>query len=247
MFEIANIGLATAFLAGVISFLSPCVLPLVPGYLSFVAGRSLDELKTLEGRRERIAVLGMSLSFVLGFATVFIILGASATAFGRLLLSYKQEANLIGGVIVIAFGLFMTGIISPRWLQADKRLVHRLEGRGSPYLSYVLGLAFAFGWTPCIGPILGGILTVSASSAGVLDGITLLAIYSLGLGVPFLLTGLFINHFLAQMKRLGRWSRRIHVTGGVIMIVMGLAMVTGKLGALSYWLLNVFPSLGRIG
>lgn len=247
MLEIADIGLATAFLAGIISFLSPCVLPLVPGYLSFVAGRSISELKALEGRQERLAVLGMSLSFVLGFATVFIILGASATAFGRLLLSYKQEANLVGGVIIIAFGLFMTGLITPRWLQSDKRLVHRLNAQGSPYLSYVLGLAFAFGWTPCIGPILGGILTVSASSAGILDGITLLATYSLGLGVPFLLTALFINHFLAHMRRLARWSKRVHIAGGVIMIMMGVAMVTGKLGAFSYWLLDVFPALGSIG
>lgn len=246
MFEIANIGLVTAFLAGIISFLSPCVLPLVPGYLSYIAGRSVDELRALEGRR-RLAVLGMSLAFVLGFATVFIILGASATALGRLLLRYKQEASVIGGSIVIGFGLFMTGLITPRWLQSDKRLVHRLDTQGSPYLSYVLGLAFAFGWTPCIGPILGAILTVSASSAGTLDGIALLAIYSLGLGVPFLLTALFISHFLAYMKGLGRWSRRVHVAAGVIMILMGLTMITGRLGAFSYWLLDMFPSLGRIG
>lgn len=141
----------------------------------------------------------------------------------------------------------MTGLVTPRWLQSDERLVHRLEAKGSPYLSYVLGLAFAFGWTPCIGPILGGILTMSASSTGMIDGVTLLAIYSLGLGVPFLLTALFINHFLAQMKRLGRWSQRIHIAGGVIMILMGIAMVTGMLDPFSYWLLDVLPFLGRIG
>ncbi|WP_440996834.1 cytochrome c biogenesis CcdA family protein [Arhodomonas sp. SL1] len=141
MFEIADIGLLTAILAGVISFLSPCVLPLVPGYVSFVAGRSVDELQVLSGRRERLAVLAMGVSFVLGFATVFMILGASATALGRLLLSYKQEANLIGGAVVITFGLFMTGVLRLRFLHMDYRWLDRLEGGGTPWLSYLLGVA----------------------------------------------------------------------------------------------------------
>jgi cytochrome c-type biogenesis protein len=176
MSEIANIGLATAFLAGLISFVSPCVLPLVPGYLSYIAGRSLDELDA-PARFARLALLGQAALFVLGFSTVFITLGASATAFGQLLLRYKQEANLIGGVIVVIFGLFMTGLINPRWLHLDLRFVHRVELRGGPVAAYVLGLAFAFGWTPCIGPILGAILTVSASTASIHGGILLLSLY----------------------------------------------------------------------
>ncbi|MGH8434382.1 MAG: cytochrome c biogenesis CcdA family protein [Pseudomonas sp.] len=246
--SLSNIGILSAFAAGMISFLSPCVLPLVPGYLSYIAGRSVDELQALESRRERLVVIGMSLSFVLGFATVFIALGASATALSRLLLAYRQETNLIGGLIVIAFGLFITGLINPRWLNMDVRFVHQLKSTGGPLAAYVLGVAFAFGWTPCIGPILGSILTLSASTGSTgASGIALLSIYSLGLGLPFLLTALFTNHFLASMKRLRRWSRAIHIGAGVILILMGLAMVTGQLTDFAWWLLEVFPVLGRIG
>jgi cytochrome c-type biogenesis protein len=244
--SLSNIGILSAFSAGMISFLSPCVLPLVPGYLSYIAGRSVDELQALTGRRERLAVIGMSLTFVLGFSTVFIALGASATAISKLLLTYQQEANLIGGLIVIAFGLFMTGLISPSWLHMDVRFVHRFNSKVGPLAAYALGMAFAFGWTPCIGPILGSILAVSASSTNA-NGIALLAIYSLGLGVPFLLTALFTNHFLAHIKRLRRWSRTIHIGSGVILILMGLSMATGQLATLSYWFLEMFPALGRIG
>ena len=247
MLGLSEVGILSAFLAGMISFLSPCVLPLVPGYLSYVAGRSVDELQTLETHRDRFAVLGLSLTFVFGFATVFVALGASATAVSRLLLAYKETANLIGGLIVIVFGLFMTGFIKPRWLHLDIRFVHRLKTEGGPTGAYLLGVAFAFGWTPCIGPILGGILTMSASSAGAVNGIALLSVYSLGLGVPFLLTALFIGRFLSHLKRMGRWSRRIHIGGGLVMMAMGIAMITGQLSAFSYWLLDVFPALGRIG
>ncbi|HLQ24983.1 MAG TPA: cytochrome c biogenesis protein CcdA [Acidiferrobacterales bacterium] len=241
-----SVGVATALLAGTASFLSPCVLPLVPGYLSYVAGYSLDELKARKGR-ERLAVLRASLAFVLGFSTVFIALGASATALGRLLLAYKHAANLVGGVIVMVFGLFMTGLLNLRWMQLDRRWVHRVPGGGGIMSAYLLGLAFAFGWTPCIGPILGGILTVSASTADVGAGITLLAVYSLGLGLPFLLTALFIERFLEHAKTLRRWSRPIHIGTGAILVLMGALMMTGYLSTLSYWLLDLFPALGRIG
>src|SRR5690625_1932773 len=245
--DLSGIGIMAAFLAGMISFLSPCVLPLVPGYMSYVAGRSMAELQTPESQRERLAVLGLSLTFVMGFSTVFVALGASATAVSRLLLAYKQEANLIGGLIVIVFGLFMTGLIKLRWLHLDARFMHRVKTDGRPAGAYLLGIAFAFGWTPCIGPILGGILTLSATSAGAVNGIALLSVYSLGLGVPFLLTAPFIGRFLSGMSRLSHWSRMIHIAGGVVMIVMGVAMITGHLGRFAYWLLEVFPVLGRIG
>lgn len=246
MFEIDNIGFVTAFLAGLISFISPCVLPLVPGYLSYIAGRSFDELDA-PARFKRLTLFAQAGLFVLGFSTVFIALGASATALGRLLLAYKQEANLVGGIIVVVFGLFMTGLINPRWLHLDLRFVHRIEMRGGPVAAYVLGLAFAFGWTPCIGPILGAILTVSASSASIQGGIVLLAVYSLGLGVPFLLTALFLERFLVHQPRLRRWSGPLHVAAGVALILAGLAIATGQLTRLSYWLLEIFPALGRIG
>jgi cytochrome c-type biogenesis protein len=246
VFEIANIGLATALLAGAVSFLSPCVLPLVPGYLSYVAGLSVEELQARRGRRERLAVLGPSFAFVLGFSTVFITLGASATTLGRLLLVYRQEANLVGGIIVIVFGLFMTGLLNWRWLHLDLRWMPRPRGGALPS-AYLLGLAFAFGWTPCIGPILGGILMVSASYPDAVSGISLLAVYSLGLGVPFLLTALFVDRFFAHVKSLRRWSRPVYVGSGVLMVLMGVLMITGQLTALSYWLLDAFPALGRIG
>ncbi len=246
MVEIANIGLLTAFLAGLISFISPCVLPLVPGYVSFIAGRSLDELDA-PSHFTRLTLFTQSTSFVLGFSTVFITLGASATALGRLLLAYKQEANLIGGIIVVVFGLFMTGLINPRWLHLDLRFVHRIERRGGLVAPYVLGLAFAFGWTPCIGPILGAILTVSASTASIQGGIALLAVYSLGLGIPFLLTAVFLERFLAHQPRLRRWSRPLHLIAGVALILVGITIATGQITKVSYWLLELFPSLGRIG
>lgn len=246
--SLSDIGILSAFAAGMISFLSPCVLPLVPGYMSFIAGRSVDELQVLESRRERLAVIGMSLSFVLGFSTIFIALGASATAISQLLIAYRQETNLVGGIIVIAFGLFITGLINPRWLNMDVRFVHQLKSSGGPLAAYVLGVAFAFGWTPCIGPILGSILTLSATTGRTgASGVALLSIYSLGLGLPFLLTAWFTNHFLAHMKRLRRWSRVIHIGAGVILILMGTAMVTGQLTDFAWWLLEVFPILGRIG
>ncbi|MDM8351156.1 cytochrome c biogenesis protein CcdA [Pseudomonas sp. sp1636] len=248
MLSLSSVGILSAFAAGMISFLSPCVLPLVPGYLSYIAGRSVDELQSIQSRRERFSVIGMSLTFILGFSTVFVALGASATALSQLLLTYQQEANLIGGIMVITFGLFMTGLINPRWLHMDVRFVHRFDAKLGPLATYALGMAFAFGWTPCIGPILGSILTVSAAGgAAGANGIVLLSIYSLGLGVPFLLTALFTNHFLAHMKRLRRWSRAIHIGSGVILILMGLALATGQLSTLSYWLLEAFPALGRIG
>lgn len=247
MFDIANIGLFTAFIAGVVSFVSPCVLPLVPGYLSFIAGRSLEQMKAA-GRGERFRTVSQAGWFVLGFSTVFLILGASATVVGRLLLLYRTEASLVGGVIVILFGVFMTGLVKPRWLLGDWRLVDKLaEGGTGPGGAYLLGIAFAFGWTPCIGPILGAILTVSASTANVTSGLALLGVYSLGLGVPFLLSAMSLDRFLLHVGRLRRWGRPLHIGAGVIMILMGILMITGQLTAFSYWLLRIFPSLGSIG
>lgn len=246
MSEVAGVGLVSTFLAGLISFISPCVLPLVPGYVSFIAGRSLDELDG-PSHFARLTLFGQAAFFVLGFSTVFIALGASATAIGQLLLSYKQEANLVGGMIIVVFGLFMTGMINPRWLHLDLRFVHRIERRSGPVAAYVLGLAFAFGWTPCIGPILGAVLTVSASTASIQGGIALLAVYSLGLGIPFLLTAVFLERFLAHQPRLRRWSRPLHLIAGVALILVGITIATGQITKASYWLLELFPSLGRIG
>src|SRR6516164_9406353 len=171
---LSGIGLLTSFGAGVISFVTPCVLPLVPGYVSYVAGDALtgEAVKPL-------AALHLSLFFVLGFSTVFMVLGASATTIGQLLLSYRQEENLVGGAIVLLLGLFMMGVAKLSWLQREYRLHLSVSG-GRPVAAYIIGVAFAFGWTPCIGPVLGAILTTSTVAATVPQGVILLGFYSLG-------------------------------------------------------------------
>lgn len=246
MLEISGIGAFTAFAAGLISFLSPCVLPLVPGYLSYVAGQSLEDLRQAESARTRLSALALSAFFSLGFSSVFIALGASATAIGQLLLSYRYEANLVGGSLVILFGLFMTGALRIPWLQREFRFTGHVQG-GHPFGAFLLGLAFAFGWTPCIGPVLGAILTVSASSAYVANGVSLLAIYSFGLAVPFLAAAAFTATFLERAKRMRRFGKYLNVGAGVIMIAMGFAMITGRLSSFAYWLLETFPILSLIG
>jgi cytochrome c-type biogenesis protein len=188
----------------------------------------------------------LSLFFVLGFSTVFVTLGASATALGQLLLSYRYEANLMGGAIVIVFGLFMIGLVRANLFQRDFRFHLDLPG-GRPTAAYVLGLAFAFGWTPCIGPVLGAILTASAVSATVAQGIVLLSIYSLGLGIPFLAAAVFTDRLFGRLRSLGRIGRSLQAGAGAVMVVMGIAMITGELSTFSYWLLETFPVFARIG
>ncbi len=239
-------SMTAVFVAGIISFLSPCVLPLVPGYVSYIAGKSIEDSTTSKALIVRVQALALSACFVLGFATIFVILGASATALGQALISYRYELNLIGGVIVIGFGLFATGLLRPSWLQRDFRIDIPLPG-GRPVAAYLLGMAFAFGWTPCIGPMLGAILTVSAASATVAKGITLLAVYSLGLGIPFLLVALFTGGLLARIKLMGRVGQLLQILAGGIMVLMGIAMITGQLSRFSFWLLETFPWLSTIG
>ena len=200
MSGLSGIGLLTSFGAGIVSFLSPCVLPLVPGYVSYVAGDTLTASGEPQGR---LAALRLSLFFVLGFSTVFVILGASATSLGRLLLSYRYEANLLGGAVVILFGLFMMGLAKLSWLQREFRLHPGLKG-GQPVAAYLIGIAFAFGWTPCIGPVLGAILTTSAVTATVPQGIALLSFYSLGLALPFLAAAIFTESLMDAAA--GLWS-----------------------------------------
>ncbi len=245
MAELSSLGIATVFAAGAISFLSPCVLPLVPGYVSFVAGETLSKRGAWDHTR-RLPILGLSLLFVLGFSTVFVILGASATALGQLLLRYRYETNIVGGAIVIVFGLFMLGLLQLSWLQRDVRLHLDIPG-GRPIGAYVLGLAFALGWTPCIGPVLGAILTVSAASATVSNGVVLLGVYSLGLGLPFLIAAVFTGAFLARMPVMRRLGRPLQLFAGGVMVSMGLAMITGYMSAFSFWLLETFPGLGTLG
>lgn len=242
--EISTIGVLAAFAAGIVSFLSPCVLPLVPGYVSYVAGRTPTD--RTPGRRARLSAAGLSLYFVLGFSTVFIALGASASAIGRLLLSYHVQLNLVGGAVVILFGIFLIGLIRPSWMMREARFHADIPG-GKAASAYILGLAFAFGWTPCIGPVLGAILTVGAASATVGEGAVLLAINSIGLGVPFLLAALFADGLARRLKAMRRTGWLVQFAAGAIMVGMGFAMITGQMSTFSFWLLEQFPLFTRIG
>lgn len=246
MVEISTVGIVAAFAAGAISFLSPCVLPLVPGYVSYIAGQSIAHSGSPRASSVRVRAIGLSACFVLGFSTVFVILGASATALGQLLLGYRHELNLVGGAMVIGFGLFTLGVLHPSWLLRNFRFDVALHG-GQPITAYLLGMAFAFGWTPCIGPMLGAILTVSAASVTVAKGVALLAVYSLGLGVPFLLAAAFTDGLLSRLKSIGRAGRLLQLLAGGAMILMGAAMITGQLSTFSFWLLETFPVLSTIG
>jgi cytochrome c-type biogenesis protein len=244
MIELTLIGFATAFAAGVVSFLSPCVLPLVPGYLSFVAGRSLEDLRDDEWAR--LQALGYALWFVAGFTTVFVAMGASATLLGSLLLGWRYELGIVAGVVVILFGLHMLGLTPFKAMDREARFHLDLPG-GRPVAAYVIGLAFAFGWTPCIGPVLGAILTLGASTAHVATGATLLLVYSLGLGLPFLLAALFTGRLLGRLRTLGRAGRNLQRGAGALLVAMGLLMVTGQLEILAFWLLETFPVFATIG
>lgn len=246
MSDLSSIGLLTAFAAGIVSFLSPCVLPLVPGYVSYMAGYSLRDIRNPRDVHAKLAALAASLFFVLGFSTVFVALGASATALGQLLLRYRYEANIVGGAIVVVFGLFTAGFLKISWFQRDFHL-HPHIGSGRPVAAYVLGLAFGFGWTPCIGPVLGAILTVSAVAASVSNGIFLLAVYSAGLGIPFLACAVFTGAFAKRLRDLGRIGRWLQVAAGVVMIIMGIAMITGQLSTFAVWLLKTFPVFSTLG
>ena len=245
MTDIATIGAMAAFTAGVVSFLSPCVLPLVPAYVSYVAGESNHRRRHMHVD-QRLVALGMSMFFVAGFSVVFIAFGASATALGQMFQRYRYEANLVAGVIVILFGLFMLGLW--RWLpllQRDLRPHPHLHG-GNPVAAFVLGVAFAFGWTPCIGPVLGAILAVSAADPGA-SGVGLLSAYALGLGVPFLFAALFADRAAKALRRLRGSGAALQIGGGLILVAFGVAMITGKVSVLAIWLLDAVPALGRLG
>jgi len=244
MIALSGIGIASAFAAGVISFVSPCVLPLVPGYISFMAGQSLEDVERQIVSRERLGILVVALCFVVGFSAVFVSLGAGASYVGALLARYRYETNIAGGVIVIVFGLFMLGLLRLNWLHREWRFHGNVPGNRA-VAALLLGIAFAFGWTPCVGPILGAILTVSATSGGA--GTSLLAIYSVGLGVPFVVAALFTDWSLRHLRAVRRVGPMLHKGAGVLLIVMGAAMVTGYLDSVGQWLLHSVPVLGKLG
>ena len=220
-----------AFVAGLISFLSPCVLPLVPGYVSLISGVGVEQLKVQEGQLFRKVMLN-SAAFIIGFSIVFITLGAISTEVGQILAQYKSLLARIAGAVIILFGLHLTGILQIKALLADTRL-HGLKGSSSAWGAFVIGFAFAFGWTPCVGPILAVVLGFAAAQDTVWKGIFLLAIYSAGLAVPFLLTSLGIERFLKFYNRFKFHMHAVEVASGVLLIGLGILLVMGRFALIS--------------
>ncbi|ETA51530.1 cytochrome c biogenesis CcdA family protein [Ponticoccus alexandrii] len=230
-----------ALAAGFISFLSPCVLPVVPPYLAYMSGVSMTEL----GASRRKALLS-ALFFVLGLSTVFLLLGAAASAAGRALLQYQGYLNAAAGVTVMIFGAHFVGVYRIGFLDREARMDAGDRG-GSAFGAYVLGLAFAFGWTPCIGPQLGAILSLAASEASVSRGTALLGVYAAGLGIPFLLVAAFLPRLTGTMAWMKRHMQQIERAMGLLLWTIGLMMLTGGFSAFSFWLLETFPALATLG
>ena len=236
-----NVSLLAAFAAGFLSFISPCVLPLIPGYISFVSGVSVDEMRSdAPPAASRLQVFVTSLAFVLGFSLVFIALGASATAIGKFMFSKLPLLSKLAGVVLIIFGLHTMGVFRLAFLDTEKR-VHQRRKPAGPLGAMLVGIAFAFGWTPCIGPILGGILAIAGSKNTVAEGVTLLAVYSLGLGIPFLITSLAINQFFGAAKRIRKYYHAIELTSGALLIVIGVLILTGQLTIIVRYLQPYLP------
>lgn len=236
------IGVALA--AGIISFLSPCVLPIVPPYLAYMSGMTVGEMS--EGRSGRNRATITALFFVLGLSTVFIFLGFAASAFGAFFLQNQILFSQISGAVIIVFGLHFLGVYRIGFLDREARMDAGDHG-GSSFGAYILGLAFAFGWTPCIGPQLGAILTLAASEASVTRGTFLLAIYALGLGIPFLLAAMFMSRAMGVMNRLKRHMAMIEKVMGALLVFVGAAMLLGLFTRFSFWLLEQFPALATLG
>ncbi|MCA0964415.1 cytochrome c biogenesis CcdA family protein [Salipiger bermudensis] len=233
-----------ALAAGIISFLSPCVLPIVPPYLAFMSGVSIAEMEA--GGRARLRAFTAALFFVLGLSTVFVLLGFTASWLGMFFLQNQILLARISGVVVIVFGLHFLHVFRIPFLDREAR-IETGETGGSAFGAYILGLAFAFGWTPCIGPQLGAILSMAASEASVARGTALLAVYAAGLGLPFLLAAVFLSRAMGVMNRLKRHMGLIEKVMGVLLIAVGLALLTGAFSAFSFWLLETFPALGELG
>lgn len=237
-------AMLVALVAGLLSFLSPCVLPIVPPYLAYMAGISMAELKG-EGTKRRSALLP-AVFFVMGLSTVFLFLGLAASAFGAFFLSQADLFNTLAGITVMVFGAHFLGIYRIGFLDREARLDAGDRG-GSAFGAYVLGLAFAFGWTPCIGPQLGAILSLAASEASLTKGTALLGVYAIGLGIPFLLVAAFFPRLTGAMTFLKRHMDRIERIMGLMLWTIGLLMLTGGFSSFSYWLLETFPSLAMLG
>ena len=234
------IELTIALGAGLISFLSPCVLPLIPGYISYISGSSLSEL--IEKKNVNLFPI---ILFTIGFSVVFIIFGAASTFLGNILLQNSYELRIVAGLIIIILSLHIIGLINLKFLNYEKRIQTKIsKNLFSPIL---IGMAFAFGWTPCIGPILGSILVLASTEESLFQGILLLSFYSIGLAVPFILSGYLIQKFLLFSKNFKKNINKVSKIGGVILLITGILIITNQLQALGFYLLNIFPFLQNFG
>ncbi|MGO4831641.1 cytochrome c biogenesis CcdA family protein [Rhizobiaceae sp. 2RAB30] len=245
-----DVGYLSAVGAGALSFLSPCVLPLVPPYLCYMAGVSVDDFREQKAlsrsAHAKKALTAASIAFVLGFSTVFVALGAGASTIGRLLRVWQEPLAMAAGILIILMGLNFLGLIRIPLLSREARF----QAKGKPasmVAAYFMGLAFAFGWTPCIGPVLGPILTLAGGRETVGEGALLLAAYSLGLGIPFLIAALFSGAFMRFLGRFRVHLGRVEKVIGGLLVIAGVLFVTGGMTQFSYWLLETFPALGRLG
>ena len=237
-----EVHLPIAFLAGLISFLSPCVLPLIPGYISYISGTSFDKIKD----KKKNLIVVRTIFFTLGFSFIFITLGSTASFIGKFFLNNSDIFRIIAGVIIIFFSLHLIGVINFNFMNKDVRF---FTGQYSNNLTFPLlvGAAFGFGWTPCIGPILGSILTLAAIEESATKSILLLSFYSLGLALPFIISGVLIDKFLFFSKSFVKYITAITKVGGAILLLTGIAILTGQLQVLGFFMLEYFPSLGNIG
>jgi cytochrome c-type biogenesis protein len=237
-----EVHLSIAFLAGLISFLSPCVLPLIPGYISYISGTSFNELV----KKKKNLIVIKTIFFTLGFSLVFIALGLTASFIGKFFLTNSEIFRIIAGAIIIFFSLQLLGIINFKFMNKDVRI---FTDQYSHNLAFpvLVGAAFGFGWTPCIGPILGSILTLAAIEANISKSIFLLSSYSLGLAIPFIIAGVLIDKFLYFSKNFRKYLSKITKVGGIILLLTGIAILTGQLQVLGFFILEYFPSLGNLG
>lgn len=239
-----DVSYFAAFGAGLLTFLSPCILPLVPAYLCFISGQSLEQLTQKEERNPG-QVLGAGLGFVLGICTVFIAMGAAATSLGQMIASYKSTLSLVGGGIIVIFGLHYMGVFRIGFLNFEKRL--HLENKPAGWIgAYILGLAFGFGWTPCVGPVLSTILMIAGGMGEVSDGVALLSVYSVGLGIPFLIAAALTGPFMTFLSKFRTQMRRIELAMGGLLVATGLMILTGGLNKVTVWMLETFPVLNGL-
>jgi len=234
-------NLLVAFSAGFISFLSPCVLPLIPGYISYISGQALDEII-----KDNKSVLLKTIFFSIGFSIVFISFGITASFIGKLLISYSNQLRIIAGIIIILFSLQFIGLINLKILNSETRFFTK-NYNDNLIFPIIVGAAFGFGWTPCIGPVLGSILALAAIEENISKGILLLSFYSLGLAIPFIISGILIDKFLFFSKSFRKYISTITKVGGAILLLTGIAILTGQLQVLGFFILEYFPSLGNIG